>query len=768
MTSNPTIFNAGDPRLRRLRRPARAARARGPDDREIYQELAIRDIQDGLRRAARRSTTRASGYDGYVSLRGRPRPRLRHRPHDGAGARVLGPRRPPQPDDQDPGHRRGRPGDRGDDLRGAATSTSRCCSASRSTRRWPRPTSAASSAASRRASRVDMQLGRLVLRLARGHRGRQAPGGAPATTTCSARPASPTRAPPTSRFEEIFLGERFAAPARRRRRRPAPAVGVDRREEPGLPATRCTSTELVGAEHRQHDADGHAAGRRPTTPRSAAPTADERPGRGPRGAGRRRHRPRATSPTKLLRDGVDEVRRADGQAARGHRRPSARRSSPSARRRSTRRCPTTLEPRVAARVKQAAAEDVARRIWRKDDTLWGPAGAARGRQPPRLADRDRADARGRSATCEAFAAGGARRGHHRRRAAGHGRLVAGARGHPPLLRRRRPAGRRLHVLDSTDAGAIRARRGQRIDLDHTLFLVSTKSGGTIETLSLFEHFWSLRSDGQRVRRHHRPGLRPARSWRARARLPAHVPQRPRHRRALQRAVVLRARARGADGRRRGRAARRAPASPSRTARRFESRRRATRAVARARAGASCAQAGRDKLTYVIDPPLRVLRPVGRAAHRRVDRQAGQGHRAGRRRAARRRPTSTATTASSCTCATPTRPTRRPTPRSRRCATAGHPVIVRQIDGPQRPRADLLLRRVRDRRRRLGAGDQPVRPAQRAGGQGRHQAACWPRAPRTSPTPTDDELRALLGGLGAPQLPGGHGLRRSRPRTSTPR
>ena len=53
------------------------------------------------------------------------------------------------------------------------------------------------------------------------------------------------------------------------------------------------------------------------------------------------------------------------------------------------------------------------------------------------------------------------------------------------------------------------------------------------------------------------------------------------------------------------------------------------------------------------------------------------------------------------------------------------MIVREIDGPDGPRADLLLRRVRDRHRRLGAGHQPVRPAQRAGGQGRHQ----PRAGR---------------------------------------
>ena len=36
--------------------------------------------------------------------------------------------------------------------------------------------------------------------------------------------------------------------------------------------------------------------------------------------------------------------------------------------------PDDVEPRVAERVRKAAQEDVARRIWRKDDTLWGPAG----------------------------------------------------------------------------------------------------------------------------------------------------------------------------------------------------------------------------------------------------------------------------------------------------------------------------------------------------------------------------------------------------------
>jgi transaldolase / glucose-6-phosphate isomerase len=54
---------------------------------------------------------------------------------------------------------------------------------------------------------------------------------------------------------------------------------------------------------------------------------------------------------------------------------------------------------------------------------------------------------------------------------------------------------RLHVLDSTDAGAIRAVEAD-IDLQHSVFLVSTKSGGTIETISLFRHFWERRPDGR--------------------------------------------------------------------------------------------------------------------------------------------------------------------------------------------------------------------------------------------------------------------------------
>src|SRR5439155_14865108 len=45
-------------------------------------------------------------------------------------------------------------------------------------------------------------------------------------------------------------------------------------------------------------------------------------------------------------------------------------------------------------------------------------------------------------------------------------------------------GLRLQVLDSTDPGAVLDIE-RSIELDKTIFIVSTKSGGTIETLSLF-------------------------------------------------------------------------------------------------------------------------------------------------------------------------------------------------------------------------------------------------------------------------------------------
>ncbi len=48
----------------------------------------------------------------------------------------------------------------------------------------------------------------------------------------------------------------------------------------------------------------------------------------------------------------------------------------------------------------------------------------------------------------------------------------------------------LSVLDSTDPGSV-LNYAKKIDVSKTLFIVSTKSGGTIETLSFFKYFYNL-------------------------------------------------------------------------------------------------------------------------------------------------------------------------------------------------------------------------------------------------------------------------------------
>jgi transaldolase/glucose-6-phosphate isomerase len=48
----------------------------------------------------------------------------------------------------------------------------------------------------------------------------------------------------------------------------------------------------------------------------------------------------------------------------------------------------------------------------------------------------------------------------------------------------------LAVLDSTDPGAV-LHHARRLDLKKTLFIVSTKSGGTVETFSLFKYFYNV-------------------------------------------------------------------------------------------------------------------------------------------------------------------------------------------------------------------------------------------------------------------------------------
>jgi transaldolase/glucose-6-phosphate isomerase len=153
-----------------------------------------------------------------------------------------------------------------------------------------------------------------------------------------------------------------------------------------------------------------------------------------------------------------------------------------------------LSNAVASRVAQAVEERIARRVWAKDESLWG------GPEVAEIGDRlgwltisdamtERAD------ELVEFARGCARDGLTDAVLLGMG----GSSLAPEVLWRTFGATEgalALHVLDSTDPAAILA-LAETIDLDRTLFVVSTKSGGTIETLSLFEHFYSLVPDGSR-------------------------------------------------------------------------------------------------------------------------------------------------------------------------------------------------------------------------------------------------------------------------------
>ncbi len=152
--------------------------------------------------------------------------------------------------------------------------------------------------------------------------------------------------------------------------------------------------------------------------------------------------------------------------------------------------PDDLEPLIAELVKRAEDERVARRIWSKDDTLWGPAGQAE--VADRLGWLTAHETYGEQIDdLESFAEEAVRDGFTDAVLLGMG----GSSLAPEVLRRSfggRQHGRlRLHVLDSTDPGAVLAQQ-RAVDLETTIFIVSTKSGGTIETLSLLHHFWSVR------------------------------------------------------------------------------------------------------------------------------------------------------------------------------------------------------------------------------------------------------------------------------------
>jgi transaldolase/glucose-6-phosphate isomerase len=155
--------------------------------------------------------------------------------------------------------------------------------------------------------------------------------------------------------------------------------------------------------------------------------------------------------------------------------------------------PADFEKFVADRVEQADRDDVVRRIWHRDATLWAPEGT------PELADRlgwlsvvekmlgevDQVSALVQQVRSEGLT----------------DVVLLGMGGSslaPEVFRQavgEDGGGLRLQVLDSTHPLQVRAVEAS-IDPAKTLFLVSTKSGGTIETLSLFKHFHAVQPDGR--------------------------------------------------------------------------------------------------------------------------------------------------------------------------------------------------------------------------------------------------------------------------------
>jgi transaldolase / glucose-6-phosphate isomerase len=152
--------------------------------------------------------------------------------------------------------------------------------------------------------------------------------------------------------------------------------------------------------------------------------------------------------------------------------------------------PAALEQAVAGRLRRAADEDVVHRIWHRDGTLWAPTGT------PEVTDRlgwlgiaekmlDHAD------ELEGLAADVRDAGYTDAVLLGMG----GSSLAPEVFRRSWPeAAMRLHVLDSTHPDQVQATL-DAIDLDTTLFVVSSKSGGTIETMSHFKFFHERQPDG---------------------------------------------------------------------------------------------------------------------------------------------------------------------------------------------------------------------------------------------------------------------------------
>ncbi len=142
---------------------------------------------------------------------------------------------------------------------------------------------------------------------------------------------------------------------------------------------------------------------------------------------------------------------------------------------------------------QLVVENILERIWKQDHTVWKP-------DPKEIRNRlgwlyVAEDMETHLAQIEALVYAVRQAGYRRGVLLGMG----GSSLAPELFARTfgsQPGHLELEVLDSTDPGAVMSQDAKN-DYAHTLFIVSTKSGGTEETLSFFKYFYqqTMRSLG---------------------------------------------------------------------------------------------------------------------------------------------------------------------------------------------------------------------------------------------------------------------------------
>ncbi|HWC28820.1 MAG TPA: glucose-6-phosphate isomerase [Dehalococcoidia bacterium] len=153
-----------------------------------------------------------------------------------------------------------------------------------------------------------------------------------------------------------------------------------------------------------------------------------------------------------------------------------------------------MNDQVRQALEDLSRDRVVQRIWDGDHTLWSD-DPTEITEPNRLGWLDVAEAmRDEVPALRRFAIDVAGDGYRKAVLFGMG----GSSLAPEVLQRTfgtRPGLLELEVMDSTHPDAV-LDLADRLDLQRTLFIVASKSGSTIETLTHFEYFWSMIPDGR--------------------------------------------------------------------------------------------------------------------------------------------------------------------------------------------------------------------------------------------------------------------------------